>query len=303
MTPLLDEFNKKSLRALSKSISAAENRDPQVLEMLAQLYGKTGNARVFGITGPPGAGKSTLISHFVKYIRQKKQSVAVIAVDPMSPFTGGALLGDRIRLIDHFIDDKVFIRSLSTRGKLGGLSVASRQVIDLVDAFGFDYVIVETVGVGQSEVDIRNLADTTLVVLVPEAGDAIQTIKAGLLEIADLFLIHKSDREGAEKLQNSLSDVVRFADKQTPVLLSSIQREQSIEAVFKNLNSFYEKHQPMIQERKNAAAKSAIVELIESELARAAHVWVETKVQNPGNPYTFVQDFWKTHRIDKFFSQ
>ncbi|MCB0406237.1 MAG: methylmalonyl Co-A mutase-associated GTPase MeaB, partial [Bdellovibrionales bacterium] len=224
MTSLLEEFNKKSLRALSKSISGAENRDPDILEMLAKLYDQTGRARIFGITGPPGAGKSTLVSHFVKYIRQKKQSVAVIAVDPMSPFTGGALLGDRIRLIDHFNDEKVFIRSLSTRGKLGGLSVASRQVIDLVDAFGFDYVIVETVGVGQSEVDIRNLADATLVVLVPEAGDSIQTIKAGLLEIADIFVIHKSDREGAEKLQNSLSDVVRFAEKQTPVLLSSIQR-------------------------------------------------------------------------------
>ena len=165
----LAAFRKKEVRALSRFISRAEDRDPTLYPVLAELFSETGKANVIGITGPPGAGKSSLVNAFVKFAREEKKSVAVIAVDPVSPFTGGALLGDRIRLLDHFNDPNVYIRSLSTRGKLGGLSLATREVVHLADAYGFDYVLIETVGVGQSEVDIRNLADLTLVVQIGRA--------------------------------------------------------------------------------------------------------------------------------------
>lgn len=198
---ILESFNNREIRALSRLISKAENRETESLyEILASLYTKLGRAKRVGFTGPPGAGKSSLISRLIQIARNKKETAAVVAVDPVSPFTGGALLGDRIRLSDHYNDPGVYIRSLSTRGKLGGLSLATREVTHLLDAFGFDRIFIETVGVGQSEVEVRKMVPLTVVVLVPESGDAIQTLKAGILEVGNLFVVNKSDRGGADKV-------------------------------------------------------------------------------------------------------
>jgi LAO/AO transport system kinase len=186
--------------ALARAISTVENRRPGYRELLHELHGKVGRTHRIGITGPPGAGKSTLVSGLVRLYRERGETVAVIAVDPTSPWTGGALLGDRIRMGDIALDPGVFIRSMATRGSLGGLALATEEVCDVVDAFGFDRIFIETVGVGQTELDIASTADSTLVVLVPESGDGIQAMKAGLMEVADLFVVNKADRPGADRV-------------------------------------------------------------------------------------------------------
>ncbi len=185
-------------------MSIVENQRPGFDQLLARFQTRLGRARRIGLTGPPGAGKSTLTSRLVRAYRDVGLSVGVIAVDPTSPFTGGALLGDRIRMEPVALDPGVFIRSMATRGSLGGLSAATRDVCDVLDAFGIDRILIETVGVGQSELDIARTADTSAVILVPESGDSIQTLKAGLMEIADLFIVNKADRPGADRLRNEL---------------------------------------------------------------------------------------------------
>ena len=197
---LLTDFLAGKRTALARAISVVENQRAGFEEMLAALHERLGRAQRIGITGPPGAGKSTLTSALVQGFRQRAETVAVVAVDPTSPFTGGALLGDRIRMNEVALDPGVFIRSMATRGSLGGLAVTTKEVADVLDAFGFDRVLMETVGVGQSELDIAAAADTTVVMLVPESGDSIQAMKAGLMEIADIFVINKADRPGAERL-------------------------------------------------------------------------------------------------------
>jgi len=190
--------------ALARLITRVENRASDVPEIMRAIHARTGRAYVLGITGPPGAGKSTLVDRVTARLRAEKQAVGVIAVDPSSPFTGGAVLGDRIRMQTHTLDPDVFIRSMATRGSLGGLARATGDVIKLMDAFGFPWIIIETVGVGQTELDIIRQVDTTVVALVPESGDSIQAMKAGLMEVADVFVVNKADRDGAHALMAEL---------------------------------------------------------------------------------------------------
>ncbi|MBI4588443.1 MAG: methylmalonyl Co-A mutase-associated GTPase MeaB [Candidatus Rokubacteria bacterium] len=190
--------------ALARLITQVENRSASVPDIMRRVHGRTGRTYVLGITGPPGAGKSTVVDRLTALLRAESASVGVVAVDPSSPFTGGAVLGDRIRMQSHALDPEVFIRSMATRGSLGGLARATSDVIRLLAAFGKQWILIETVGVGQTELDIIKQADTTVVLLVPESGDAVQTMKAGLMEIADIFVVNKADREGANPLMTEL---------------------------------------------------------------------------------------------------
>ena len=201
---LIEDFNAAKPAALARVVSIVENHRDGFEQILGSLHSRTGRARRIGLTGPPGAGKSTITALLVKNFRDQGLKVGVIAVDPTSPFTGGALLGDRVRMENVALDPGVFIRSMATRGSLGGLAAATREVADVLDAFGFDILLIETVGVGQSELDVARTADSTVLVLVPESGDSIQTLKAGVMEVADIFVFNKADRPGAERLRNDV---------------------------------------------------------------------------------------------------
>ena len=219
------------VRALAKAISLVEDRDPAATALVAELEPHTGKAYLVGLTGPPGSGKSTLADALVRVIREQALTVGMIAVDPSSPFTGGAVLGDRIRMQRHALDRGVFIRSMGARGHLGGLAAATREAIHLLDAYGRDMILVETVGVGQSELEISTICDTTVLVLMPESGDAVQSIKAGIMEIADIFVVNKADLGGAEKKRRLIQDALALAPAHpwtSPILLVSATREEGL---------------------------------------------------------------------------
>jgi LAO/AO transport system kinase len=231
--------------ALARLITRVENRSPEVPAIMQAIHERTGRAYVLGITGPPGAGKSTLVDRITSLLRVEQQPVGVIAVDPSSPFTGGAVLGDRIRMQTHTLDPDVFIRSMATRGSLGGLARATGDVIKVMDAFGFPWILIETVGVGQTELDIIRQADTTVVALVPESGDSVQAMKAGLMEVADVFVVNKADRDGAHALMAELkfsvhlhytgSAQARDVDWEVPVLAAQAVNDVGMDTLLQQI--------------------------------------------------------------------
>jgi len=224
ISALLTRFRNGERRALAKVISHVEDHRPGFEELLHEIYPQTGKARRIGLTGPPGAGKSTMVERLVELARSDGETIGVIAVDPTSPFSGGALLGDRVRMSRVQTDSGVFIRSMATRGSLGGLAGTTEEVATVLDAFGMDVLLIETVGVGQSELDIAQQADETIVVLVPESGDSVQTLKAGLMEIADILVVNKADRQGSPDMVRALEDMVglRKPGDRKPVVLNTI---------------------------------------------------------------------------------
>ena len=219
-------------RALAQAISLVESSDPRAAKLLAELYPSTGRARILGITGSPGAGKSTLVASMAKHYRAMGKRVGIIAVDPTSPFTGGAILGDRIRMAELYTDRGVFIRSMATRGFLGGLAKATNDVVDILDAAGFDIVLVETVGVGQDEVEVVRTVQTNVVVLVPGMGDDIQAIKAGIMEIGDIFVVNKADRPGADKTVTEVTMMMSLVEEHgdwiPPIVKTVASKNQGI---------------------------------------------------------------------------
>jgi LAO/AO transport system kinase len=224
----IERLKSGDARALARAITTVENRNAGWAELLKAIFPQTGKARILGLTGSPGAGKSTLVDQLAKLYRAQNRSVGIIAVDPTSPYTGGAILGDRIRMQDHFSDPGIYIRSMATRGSLGGLARATADVATVFDASGRDLIMIETVGVGQDEVDIVRLADVTVVILVPGMGDDVQSIKAGIMEIADIFVINKSDREGAERVEReirSLQSLAIRSDHWTPPIVKTVASE------------------------------------------------------------------------------
>lgn len=250
--------------ALSRMITLVENQSERLGELMSQVHPALGNTYYLGVTGPPGAGKSTLVNRLIRELRAQNKKVGVVAVDPSSPFSGGALLGDRIRMQDHAADPGVFIRSLGSRGALGGISKATRDVVRLMDAAGMDWVLIETVGVGQTELNIMELAHTTLVVLTPESGDTIQTMKAGLLEVADVFVVNKADREGADRIVHELRAMLELApnrDWAVPVLKTQAAAGEGIQELLQTL----EAHQAYLASSKALVQKAATVRQSELE--------------------------------------
>lgn len=272
---LIDKLLSFDRKSISRCISLAENDDTKVSYLIKNIAGNIGKAYRIGITGPPGAGKSTITNQMTKLLRTQNYKVGIIAVDPTSPFTGGALLGDRVRMSDIGNDEGVFIRSMATRGSLGGLSKKAVDAADVLDAAGFDFIIMETVGVGQSELDIAQTTDTTIVVLVPESGDAVQAMKAGLMEIADFFVLNKSDRPGAEQAVTALKTILMMREHSEnswmPNIIKSIASEskgiQDIwDEIYRHKSFMIQSGQFLIKRQKQA--KRRIKEIVEDKLKR-----------------------------------
>ncbi len=261
------------IRAASRLMRDIDDRIPSAMDALKELYPNTGKAYIIGITGPPGSGKSTLVDMVVVLFRNEGKTVGIVAVDPTSPFTGGAILGDRIRMQRHATDEGVFIRSLATRGCLGGLSRSTQHIVNVMDAMGKDIIIVETVGVGQDEVEIVNTAHTSIVVLVPGMGDDIQAIKAGIIEIGDIFVINKCEREGAEKAERDLRMVLEMGRKRENGWEPPIFKTEAIlgKGIFELVYGIYRHKQALeqsqaLEKKLRERAKATFLEVLETEV-------------------------------------
>jgi LAO/AO transport system kinase len=303
---LAEKILRGDIRAASRLMRDIDDRMPNAMEELKKIYPDTGNAYIIGITGPPGSGKSTLVDKIVEILRKEGKTVGIVAVDPTSPFTGGAILGDRIRMQRHSADEGVFIRSLATRGSLGGLSRSTNDVIKVMDAMGKDIILVETVGVGQDEVDIVNTAHTSVVVLVPGLGDDIQAIKAGILEIGDIFAINKCEREGADRLERELRATLEMGPKREDGWTPPIFKTEALlgNGIFEFVYGVYRHKEKLMAsehlEKKNAErTKLEFLSVLSSELMDSVMAGlkkdkrldkiIDDLIKKKVNPYSVVE--------------
>jgi LAO/AO transport system kinase len=294
------------VRALARVISAIEDGQPESIELLKALFPHSGKAQVIGLTGSPGSGKSTLVDQLAREYRKLGRTVGIIAVDPTSPYTGGAILGDRIRMQTHYGDSGIYIRSMATRGFLGGLARATADVATVLDASGKQAVLVETVGVGQDEIDIVRLADVTIVILVPGMGDDVQTIKAGIMEIADVFVINKSDREGAERVEREIRAMQSLAirkDNWTPPIVKTVATEgkgiPELVAAIAHYQRFLEQN-ALSKKKKISNWRERLIEMLrESLLEKVLREqmsddqigrWAEQVSEHRRDPYSLVEE-------------
>ena len=272
MTELVEKMLAGDRLSLARLITMVERESDEVPEMMRSIYPHTGRAFCIGITGPPGAGKSTMVARLTATARSKGRSVGIVAVDPTSPFSGGALLGDRVRMQQHFLDDGVFIRSMATRGSHGGLPRTASSVIKVMDASGKDIIFVETVGVGQTEIDVMETTDTVVVILVPEGGDAIQTMKAGLMEIADVFAVNKADRPGAESVITDLTMMLHQSPKQSwwqvPVVATQAANDVGTVELYQHIENHYEalKQSGKLAQRRQKQRRADLLRTIENTI-------------------------------------
>jgi len=290
---------------LARAITTVENRRTESGELLKALFPHSGRARMIGLTGAPGAGKSTLVNQLATHYRRAGQTLGIIAVDPTSPYTGGAILGDRIRMQDHHADPGIYIRSMATRGSLGGLARTTADVATVLDASGRDLILIETVGVGQDEVDIVRLADITVVILVPGMGDDIQTIKAGIMEIADIFVINKSDRDGAENVEREIRAMQSLAGRKdgwTPPIVKTVASEgkgvSELAAAIGNYENYLRK-EGLVLARNIQNWRERLVEMVRDALLERARVQLGDGraeqlaaeiAQHKRDPYTLVEE-------------
>ena len=270
MTTTAEKVIAGDVRTVARLIRDIDDGIPEVRETLKALYAHTGKAHVVGITGAPGVGKSTMVDQMIDHLRKKGKTVGVLAVDPTSPFSGGAILGDRIRMQRHSLDDGVFIRSMATRGYFGGLTQSTRSAVDVLDAMGKDYVIVETVGVGQDEVDVVKSAQTTVILVIPGMGDDIQALKAGILEIGDIFVINKADRDGTDKTYNDLLLMMDMDPRKyqgdrwrPPILKAEAAFDKGVEELLEEI----EKHRKYLERSELRVASEKKMEKVRAQLA------------------------------------
>lgn len=301
---LVKELLNGSRLALARAITAVESEYDEAIDIMKAIYPKTGHARILGVTGAPGAGKSTLTDKIVKQYLQQGKKIGIVAVDPTSPFSGGAILGDRIRMNDLTLNENVFIRSMGTRGSLGGLSKKTSDAVKLMDAFGMDLVIIETVGVGQSEVDIVKNADSVLVVLVPGLGDDIQAIKAGILEIGDVFAINKADRDGCDKLNVEIEMMLDLDSREVkwrpPIKRTIASKDEGVDELVEALDEHFEflEDSDELTVRRQDRTRNEIIAMINEQIGRRVadvvvasddfNSQVDAVNQRQNDPYTVV---------------